>query len=699
MIVNQHITSRIRVFLCLLLASLFVGMAHADDPRSWQSRTPMPTARSGVTAVALENQVYVLGGQNANGQALTTVERYDAENDTWTTLPSMDIARFNASAAVLNDKIYVMGGQGNNSSVLQSVEVYDPVLQRWDTIGSLQANRAGLSALVLENTLYAAGGSNENAQFLNTVEYYDEAADQWVPFPAWDLGVARASFAALPLADSAFTFGGFSPFGPLNLVQRFNTTDGVMERAAFAPARGGLTAAALDGAAYVIGGRMSNNEVVATVNRYIPEENRWELAASLIEARENAAAVFADNQLFVFGGVNASGEVLASIEAFDVIAAPTATNDEATTPEDTAVTVDVLGNDIDPSGTPLTIAGFSQPQNGVVTQIDARTFRYVPQADYNGLDLFSYTVQNAAGASALATVQLTITPVNDPPQVQTLPVEGVLAETAYVYEIEATDAEGDAIVISAASLPAWLTLQDRGDGSAALTGTPALADVGIIPVTLSFFDGQDTSTQMFDLLVAASLPAIPILTTPTNNAEVDTPAITFTWIGDTTASYRFQLARTDTFSEILVDSTLVTPGIDLDSPGSGQFFWRVRAFNAVGTSDWSTTFSFGGVSPVSNEDEVPLRAFNLAPAFPNPFVSKTRIPFVLERTALTVSIAIYNLSGQEIKTLLAHPLPAGQHEVIWDGRDNQQRLVASGRYLVVMRVDDRLQTQLLTLVR
>ncbi|MEM8484903.1 MAG: kelch repeat-containing protein [Bacteroidota bacterium] len=672
--------------------------AFADDPRSWQRRAPIPEARSGVSAVVLDNQVYVIGGRNEAGQILNTVSRYDPANDTWTTVQPMTQARFNAAAVVHNNKIYVMGGRGNSSAVLDKAEVFDPVAQTWTDISNLRESREGLAAFVQDNTLYVAGGSNGNAQILNTVEYFDEAGNTWRDFSAWNLDVARASFSALTFADSVYTFGGFSTFGPLNQVQRYHPASGVTSLAPFMPARGGLTAAPLDDAIYVMGGRMSDNDVVDIVNRFIPAENRWELAAPLLEARENAAAVFADNQLFVFGGEDAAGNILASVEAFDVIAAPIANNDAISTLEDTAVVVDVLRNDTDPAGSPLNISGFTQPLQGTVTQVDNQSFRYEPADDFNGLDLFSYTIQNAAGAAALATVQITVTPVNDAPQVRTDPVTGILTETAYVYEISASDAEGDAITITVNPLPDWLTFLDRGDGSAALSGTPAPADAGTVPIVLTFSDGQDNSTQNFDLLVVTALPAIPILTFPANETTVDTTPVAFTWIGSDNAQYRFQLASNEAFNDILVDSTLTSPEVTLFPP-DGSKFWRVRAFNAAGTSDWSATFSFGFVSTVGVDDELPAIPFALAPAYPNPFITQVTIPFQLELPADLVSVAIYTLAGQEIRQLLQHPLPAGSHQISWDGLDNQARSVASGRYLVVLKVQGTLQSQVLLLVR
>jgi flagellar hook assembly protein FlgD len=51
-----------------------------------------------------------------------------------------------------------------------------------------------------------------------------------------------------------------------------------------------------------------------------------------------------------------------------------------------------------------------------------------------------------------------------------------------------------------------------------------------------------------------------------------------------------------------------------------------------------------------------------------------------------VELRIYNLLGQVVRTLQQAPAPAGYHQVLWDGRDDQGRLVAGGIYLYRLRV-------------
>src|SRR6266511_2367505 len=83
------------------------------------------------------------------------------------------------------------------------------------------------------------------------------------------------------------------------------------------------------------------------------------------------------------------------------MAAPVAVNDSYTTNED---------------GDALTASVVSTPANGTVTlnTLDG-SFTYTPDANFNGTDSFTYQVDDGTLASNVATVTLTVTPINDAP--------------------------------------------------------------------------------------------------------------------------------------------------------------------------------------------------------------------------------------------------------------------------------------------
>ena len=91
---------------------------------------------------------------------------------------------------------------------------------------------------------------------------------------------------------------------------------------------------------------------------------------------------------------------------------PVADDRSLTTLEDTPLPLELTGSD--PEGGPLTYAVATQPAHGTLSGT-APSLTYTPAADFNGTDSFTFTVQDADGASDTGTVTIAVTPVNDPP--------------------------------------------------------------------------------------------------------------------------------------------------------------------------------------------------------------------------------------------------------------------------------------------
>ena len=90
--------------------------------------------------------------------------------------------------------------------------------------------------------------------------------------------------------------------------------------------------------------------------------------------------------------------------------------------------------------------------------------------------------------------------------------------------------------------------------------------------------------------------------------------------------------------------------------------------------------------------------FALLPAFPNPFNPSTELTFTLPEAA-EVQLAIYNLSGQLVRTLAAGQKGASIHKVTWDAKAESGLRVAGGIYLAVFQANDFVAQKKLVLAR
>jgi hypothetical protein len=121
-----------------------------------------------------------------------------------------------------------------------------------------------------------------------------------------------------------------------------------------------------------------------------------------------------------FGGIDVSG-LHCDVHGGGHGEGPMAEADSYNTAEDTSLSVaapGVLGNDM---GEGLTAMLMSGPAHGTLSLDDDGSFTYTPAANYNGPDSFSYMAHEGDMESNVATVSLTVTPVNDAPTVAVAP--------------------------------------------------------------------------------------------------------------------------------------------------------------------------------------------------------------------------------------------------------------------------------------
>lgn len=96
---------------------------------------------------ALNQYIYVVGGFDGQAQ-LSSVERYDTEQQIWEMVAEIRIARSALSLTVLDGKLYAMGGF-DGQQFLAIVEVYDPVRNTWEEGTPLTSGRSGHASAVI----------------------------------------------------------------------------------------------------------------------------------------------------------------------------------------------------------------------------------------------------------------------------------------------------------------------------------------------------------------------------------------------------------------------------------------------------------------------------------------------------------------------------------------------------------------------
>jgi subtilisin-like proprotein convertase family protein len=121
-------------------------------------------------------------------------------------------------------------------------------------------------------------------------------------------------------------------------------------------------------------------------------------------------------------------------------------------------------------------------------------------------------------------------------------------------------------------------------------------------------------------------------------------------------------------------------------------------FGAIGTlNSWGLTLEVknSGPTPAGGNTATATRILGNSP---NPFNPRTVISFDLARTG-PVNLDIYDLRGRLVRTLVESNLPAGRHQVTWDGLDRNGQMSASGVYFTKLRAGGDAKVNKMTLVR
>jgi photosystem II stability/assembly factor-like uncharacterized protein len=91
-------------------------------------------------------------------------------------------------------------------------------------------------------------------------------------------------------------------------------------------------------------------------------------------------------------------------------------------------------------------------------------------------------------------------------------------------------------------------------------------------------------------------------------------------------------------------------------------------------------------------------SFRLYQNYPNPFNASTRIIYELSSPE-KVTLKVFNVSGQEIKTLIDKKQQMGSYVIDWDGKDNQGNSVASSIYIIRLSNGSHIDSQKMLYLR
>ncbi len=208
------------------------------------------------------------------------------------------------------------------------------------------------------------------------------------------------------------------------------------------------------------------------------------------------------------------------------------------------------------------------------------------------------------------------------------------------------------------------------------------------------FDGSNyipSKTWRFTVTPGANA-VVPRIGSPNDGMLISENNPTLSWFipvqSESTLNYEVEVANNESFDNAKVLSNISDLQTEMTQLDAGNYFWRVKSSTGSDESSYSDvgTFSIDGAVSVDNEEQLPT-VYSLEQNYPNPFNPETKIKFSLAE-AQFVTIKIYNMLGQEVRTLLNEQKNNGNYSVIWNGKDSRGNQLASGTYIYRINAGD-----------
>ena len=222
----------------------------------------------------------------------------------------------------------------------------------------------------------------------------------------------------------------------------------------------------------------------------------------------------------VTDGALQSSVATVSISVVEVInEAPDAVDDVLAVLEDGSGSVGVLANDMDTESDSLTVTSSSDGTHGDVTCTPAGSCSYTPAANFNGSDLFSYSVSDGHGNADTATVRVTVSAVNDVPACSSR-FFATAEDTLLTASVSCSDADGDSLTYAKVAGPSHgsATLEPDGD----FTYAPAAGYSGPDAFTFRASDGSAQSNVATASITVTGVNDAPVASDDAATTNEDT---------------------------------------------------------------------------------------------------------------------------------------------------------------------------------
>ncbi|XP_041116506.1 kelch-like protein 23 [Polyodon spathula] len=264
---------------------------NAWDPltNTWVQGTDMPDhTRESYSVSLLGPNIYVTGGYRTdNIEALDTVWVYNGDTDEWTEGCPMLHARYYHCSVTLHGCVYAIGGYRGGAPAREA-EFYDPLKKTWTPVANMVQGVGNATACVLRDVIYVTGGhyGYRGSCTYDKIQRYKPDLNEWSivtisPHPEYGL-------CSVALNNKLHLVGGQSTITDCYDPEK----DEWRQMAPMMERRMECGAVAMNGCIYVTGGySYSKGTYLQSIEKYDPEQDKWEIVGSLPSAMRSHGCV------------------------------------------------------------------------------------------------------------------------------------------------------------------------------------------------------------------------------------------------------------------------------------------------------------------------------------------------------------------------------------------------------------------------
>ncbi len=315
---------------------------------------------------------------------------------------------------------------------------------------------------------------------------------------------------------------------------------------------------------------------------------------------------------------------------------PSAISFSDTLLEDNKINFSLKGDDIDPD--PLSFSITKKFTKGLITGA-LPNLTYTPDENYFGYDELQFISSDGKLTSDTATINFVILPVNDP--------------------------------------PTNFSLKNPADSNKVVITT---SNVDFEVINFDWHQSQDVDNKELSYLFSGEFKM----------TDIQGKDIIHT-IDTLTNATSFSITNRNILG--ILDSYL--------SP-RGSIQWKVDVTDGQDTiqnNEIRTLIIEGQYVALSLDDgSTAPKNFMLHENYPNPFNPTTQIRFDIPRIS-NVTLTIYNMLGQKVRTFTMHSLPAGYHALTWNATNDFGVPVSAGLYLYQLQTEGFIQTKKMILLK